>query len=234
MLCWCARIITVHVRHMHVWISPLVPQVFLQSALFCFQGTWDNLLDRYIPSKVTAIFQKFFDHHFIHSLQSLKELLKIAENLRNTVELGKKKPSKHLLQHFPQAYNQEAVGEVPPPTQKKKTLISTHTTYKQISINSTITHPPFLQLAENCREVLLSTWKSDKFLHLYDSLIEMCGDYPWDFFHTTGTELPPDQPPFGSESAMNSSKIKEQSTNKASTTKVGSKIKICFAISDKI
>ena len=62
----------------------------------------------------------------------------------------------------------------------------------------------------------------------------MCGDYPWDFFHTTGTELPPDQPPFGSESAMNSSKIKEQSTNKASTTKVGSKIKLCFAISDKI
>ena len=111
---------------MHVWISPLMPQVFLQPALSCFQGTWDNLLDRYIPSKVTAIFQKFFDHHFIHSLQSLKELLKIAENLRNTVELGKKKPSKHLLQHFPQAYNQEAVGEVPPPhTQKPKPLIST-------------------------------------------------------------------------------------------------------------
>ena len=121
-----------------------------------------------------------------------------------------------------------------PPPPKKKTLISTHTTYKQISINSTITHPPFLQLAENCREVLLSSWKSDKYLHLYDSLIEMCGDYPWDFFHTTGTELPPDQPPFGSESAMNSSKIKEQSTKKASTTKVGSKIKLCFAISDKI
>ena len=130
MLCWCARIITVHVRHMHVWISPLVPQVFLQSALSCFQGTWDNLLDRYIPSKVTSIFQKFFDHHFIHSLQSLKELLKIAESLQNTVELGEKKPSKHLLQHFPQAYNQEAVGEVPPPKKKKPHQYTTQPTNK--------------------------------------------------------------------------------------------------------
>ena len=93
--------------------------------------------------------------------------------------------------------------------------------------------PPFLQLAENCREVLLSSWKSDKFIHLYDFLIEMCGDYPWDFLHVTGTEIPPNQPPFGSQSSMNCTKIKELSTKKASTTKAGFENKFCFATSAK-